>query len=188
MDTRTRQAWVEAQANPGDEVAQERLENMVRRGYVAQEDQFQADLAPGGRLTKALSWEMEYSRIGVQTKDDGGLVSAAPTYGNRWVHVRVWYPTFEEVLENLTPDDVRISVSAHYSIVGDVIETLEGYFGAATIVSSGVANIDPDGYKGWRDMAKPKRADLIDTRKVQEAEIAERSTRHRGWGDNTWVA
>ena len=188
MDTRTRKAWNEAQANPGDEVAQDRLKRMVRRLYIDPEEAFQADLAQDGRIDKALRWEMEFSRIGVQIKEGGGLVSAAPLYGKRWVHIRIWYPTFEEVLADLVPEDVRISVSAHYGMVGDVIETLEGYFGGATIVSAGVANTDPDGYRGWGGIAKPKRADLLDIRKLQEAEIAERSTRHRGWGDNAWVA
>jgi len=160
---------------------------MLRRAYVDADTAFQGDLAEDGRLDKALRWELDYSRIAVQVRDNGGLVSAAPMFGHRWVHIRIWYPAFEDVVAEMAVDDIRISVTAHYGMVGDVIETLEGYFAGATIVSSGIANSDPDGYKSWGDMAKPKRSEDVDRHKL-EAMIPARSTPHRGWGDNAWVA
>lgn len=170
MDDKTQRAVREHLLNPGDEHARLRAESYLGRTFVAPEVRFQADLREGGRLWKALTWELQFSRQGVVQRDQGGLVSCSTKFGLRWTHVRIWYPTLEDLLRCFH-DDVRISVTSSIELM-DTLESLEDNFPGATVVSSGVASVQRVDHL-WGDMPKPRMREDIDPRALAETQAAE---------------
>jgi hypothetical protein len=189
VDRRTQELFRRLKATPGDDELRERVRASLARSFSSPDAVFQHDLRPEGRLNMALRDWMEFSRISVRCKKGGGLLTchvrstlARPT------HVRIWYPTLDDVMDGLYLEDVRIIVASTWAF-SDTVEALEEYFPGATIVSSAVANVQPDmdashDWDGWR---KPKRSDRVDRRVLAEQEAATGSTRGRGWGDNSWL-
>lgn len=173
---RIRRTWL---TEPTDERARLIYERAVDRVFQTPEARFQADLKPGdedgvggGRLWLALHWEMEFCRVSVDCRTQGGMVIARSTYGN-FNHIRIWYPSREEVILDLQPGDIRISVSSVMDLT-DIIDSLQDNFPAATVVSQQVAEAQSD---GWFDKsgdwflsttARPKRREDIDHRVLQE--------------------
>lgn len=185
MDHRAQAIFQAYKANPGDEELRAQAERLVRRRFCEPEDRFQADLRRGGKLERALMWEMEFSRMSVKPMERGGLLTCRMSFGAP-VHVRIWYPTFEDVMEEFIEDDVRIVVVASPSRFMDVVESLADRFPGATIVSGNVARVDP-AERTWGEIPRPKRIDKANRRALAEAVAQVGSTRVTGYGINPWV-
>lgn len=186
MDARTQAIFRRLKANPADADLQEQAEAHIRRIHCDPDARFQADLAKGGRLWSALVWEMQFSRISVRWREDGGSVMCRMLFSNTTTHVRIWYPSLSTLTDALLLDDVRIVVSNHRHL-SDVIESLEDNFTGATVVSALVSASDPDGYQyACSGFQKPKRSDLIDKAALRQS-AAVGSTRNQGHGLNPWV-
>jgi hypothetical protein len=186
VDHRAQAIFQAFKANPGDEELRAHAERLVRRRFCEPKDRFQADLRQRGRLERALLWEMEFSRMSVKVLEGGGLLTCSMRFGAP-VHIRIWYPTFEDVMEDFIEDDVRIVVVASPSRFSDVVESLEDRFPGATIVSDNVARSDP-AKVSWGSIPKPKRSDKVSRRALAEAVAQAGSTRALGYGINPWVA
>jgi hypothetical protein len=160
----------------------------VERVFHAPDDRFQADLRKGGRLERALAWEMELPRLSVECWDEGGKVSASSSGGHNTTHIRIWYPTLKQVYADLSFEDVRIVVRAPSRLVGDVIESLEDNFPSATVVSNLVAEAQPDEHVWSSNWTKPKRREDIDHNVLASTVGMEGSQRSKGWGHSPWVS
>ena len=183
MDARAQAVFRQLKANPGDEGLREHAEAIIARWHCDPAARFQGDLAHKGRLERALVWEMEFSRISIQSMPGGGMVSCGSKYGNLDVHVRVWYPEMQDLLEDFILDDVRMVVQATGRRLGDTLESLADNFPGATVVSANVARAQPDGWE--RGMQKPLRGDRIDPKALtmdDEAAVLARP------GRSSWVA
>jgi hypothetical protein len=187
MDNRAQAIFRLYKACPEDPQLREAAEGILERFFVEPEARFQSDLREGGPLERALRWAMELSRISVQTKARGGLLSCGETYGKLDTHVRIWYPTREDLLLDCLMDDVRFTVSAS-RYFSELVESLEERFPGATIMSVQAANASPaKGHYGY-GFVKPARADQINRKALAACVAAEGSTRGRVAGRSTWVA
>lgn len=186
MDARAQAIFRAYKAQPSDEELREQALAYARRYFTEPEVRFQGALREGGALERALVWEMEFSRVSVKALPQGGLISCGFLYGNIDTHIRIWYPTMDDILRDFHTDDVRIVVSASPRRFSDVVETLEGYFPGATIVSAVAAREvrERGAYGSW---PKPQRRDHIDQKALAGAEALHGSTRGQGWGNNPWV-
>ena len=186
MDTRAQEIFRAFKANPGDPELEARAKAYAQRCFVDPAERFQAALQKGGALERALVWEMEFSRISVQLLNQGGLLSCRHRFSDSPIHIRVWYPTLADIMKDFLPDDVRIVIQASYGRFSDLLESLEGYFPGATIVSAQAARACGQSYAElgyWR----PKRRDLIDPKALAEAKAVEGSTGYTVAGRSTWV-
>lgn len=156
----------------------------VSQMFTSPEAQFQNDLREGGKLWRALVWEMEFSRVSVTCQDEGGLVTCRTRFGKP-THVRVWYQTLPMAHVTGDMEDTRISVSPGRA-QGLVLESLIDNSPGATVVSSGVATVQPDGiYElGW---SRPKSQNEIDPLALAEVEAVAGSTRAGLANLSPWV-
>ena len=188
MDRRAAQIFRDAKANPGDERAQERWKRQAQRMWDNPASRFQRDLASQtGRIWRALAWEMEFSRSSVRCLEAGGQVIAMPTFGHGRTFVRVWYPLLADVQADGLTEDVRITVASPPHLLSDVLESLSDNFPGATVVSSGVAAAQQDGWKAWQDMSKPLKRREIDKGALAVG-VPVGVSRGRVAGASTWVA
>ena len=188
MDSRAQQIYRNARANPGDERSQRQWERAVQRMFTDPDDRFQEDLRhKTGRLWKALAWEMEFSRISVNCRSQGGQLICRFLLGRKPTHIRIWYPSFGEILSHGLTEDIRITVASSPNTLGDVLESLEDNFPGATVVSAAVAREQPDGWKVYGDTQKPQRRRDMDPASLV-VDVPVDVTRGRVAGVSSWVA
>jgi hypothetical protein len=189
MDERTRRVWRDAQRDPEDSNLQEHLRHLVGRICSPPTERFEGDLMEGGPLDRALRWEQEFHTVVATPSSQGGKIVCNNRYKTRLLVLWVFYPSMDDVLKDLTPGDVRIALRGRTDVVTDVIDTLEGYFGGATIVSAQVAGLQAAQGASWRDeVPKPKRSEEMDRRVLAAAVAAEGSGRGGNVaGRNRWV-
>lgn len=190
MDRQTREAWRAVRSDPGDERLQERLKRLVARMFHRPEDRFQQDIALGGRIERALMYDMDYRRCSVHLKKHGALIWAGPRYGPLPTAVRIWYPSRKAVIRDLLPSDIRVSIVCKPSEFTDLCESLEERLAGATIVSAQVANVQEDNANSWswRDQwSRPKRRADIDLEALAAVESVIGSNRGSVQGASSWV-
>jgi len=187
MDKRTRDVWRQARSNPGDENLQEHLQHLAKRIWTPEADRFESDLLEHGPLDRALRWEQEFACVKPSAFPGGGKIVCNNNYNTRLVVLWVFYPSLKDVIKDLAPDDVRIVMRARTDFLLSVVDSLEGYFPGATLVSAQVADAEPEKGQPWRtDVPKPKRSCEMDKRILARVESMDGSGRVLA-GENRWV-